>query len=51
MPYAVVKRDGKFYTINKVTGKIKGTHSSKAKAISQMRLLYGLESGMKRRKS
>ena len=40
MPFAVEQRNGKWVTINSATGKIKGTHDSKAKAIRQMRLLY-----------
>lgn len=47
MPYAVRKRDSKFVVINKETGKVKGTHASKAKALSQMRLLYHVEAGGK----
>jgi hypothetical protein len=34
-------------TINTETGKIKGRHSSKEKALRQMRLLYMIESGKK----
>ena len=47
MPYKVIKRGNKYLTINKQTGKVKGTHDSMAKAMSQMRLLYGVEHGMK----
>jgi len=47
MPYRVVKRNGKWLTINKDTGDVKGTHSSKAKALAQMRLLYHVEAGGK----
>lgn len=45
MPYSVEKRGDKWVTINTETGKVKGTHDSKKKAIRQMRLLYGIESG------
>jgi len=45
MPYAVRKRGNKWVVINKETGKVKGTHDTKEKAISQMRLLYGIEHG------
>ena len=45
MPYAVEKRGDKWVTINTETGKVKGTHDTKKKAIRQMRLLYGIESG------
>lgn len=47
VPYQVIKRGDKFLTINKATKKIKGTHTSKEKALAQMRLLYGIEGGMK----
>jgi len=47
MPYAIRKIGSKFKVINKNTGKVHGTHSSKAKALSQMRLLYKIESGWK----
>ena len=49
MPYAVKERGDKWITYNKDTGKTKGTHSSRAKAMSQMRLLYGVKHGMKPR--
>ena len=45
MPYKIEKRGDKFVVVNKKTGKVKGTHSSRAKALAQMRLLYGIESG------
>jgi hypothetical protein len=47
MPYTVQKRGNKWVVINKETGKVKGTHDTKEKAIRQMRLLYGIESGWK----
>jgi hypothetical protein len=47
MPYAVQEKNGKFVVINKDTGKVKGTHPTKSKATAQMRLLYGIEHGMK----
>lgn len=47
MPYAVRKRGNKYVVINKETGKTKGTHTSKSKAESQMRLLRGVEHGWK----
>jgi len=50
MPYEVVKEGDKWITRNKDTGKVKGRHDSKAKAIRQMRLLYGIESGKEPRK-
>jgi hypothetical protein len=51
MPYKVVKRGNKYLTINKQTGKIKGRHSSRKKAIAQMKLLYLIESGKKPKRS
>jgi len=50
MPYKILKRKNKYVVINKETGRVAGTHSSKAKATSQLRLLYGIEGGMKPRK-
>ena len=51
MPYAVRKKGNKYVTVNKDTGQVKGTHTSKKKAVSQMRLLYGIKHGMKPRKA
>jgi hypothetical protein len=51
VPYKVVKRGDKYLTINKDTGDVKGTHDSEAKALAQMRLLYGVEHGMKPKKN
>jgi len=47
MPYKIVKRGNKYLTVNKQTGKIKGRHASKKKAVAQMRLLYMVDSGKK----
>ena len=47
MPYKIVKRGSKFVVINTETGKVKGRHSSRAKAEAQRRLLYGVEHGWK----
>jgi len=61
MPYAIRKRDSMFLVINKETGKIKGRfkwgkgekyktkEQARDAAIAQMRLLYGIEHGMKPR--
>lgn len=49
MPYKVEKRGNKFATVSKITGKVKGIHETKEKAMAQMRLLYGVEGGMKPR--
>lgn len=40
MPYSVRKRGKQYMVVNKRTGKVKGTHSSKAKANRQLRALY-----------
>ena len=45
MPYKVEKRGDEWVTVNTDTGKVKGTHDSKIKAIRQMRLLYMIEGG------
>ena len=50
MPYAIRKKGSKWLVINKDTGKLKGTHDSKEKAQAQIRLLQGIEHGMKPRK-
>ncbi len=46
MPYAIRKVGDKYKVVNKQTGHVKGTHTSRAEAASQMRLLYGIEHGM-----
>jgi hypothetical protein len=45
MPYKIVKSGSKYKVINTEKGTTKGTHSTKAKALSQMRLLQGIEHG------
>lgn len=50
MPYAIRKRDGKYCVVNTATGVVKAKHTTKAKAESQLRLLRGVEHGMKPRK-
>lgn len=47
MPYEIKKKGNKYLTVNKDTGKVKGTHDTYKKALTQMRLLYGVEHGMK----
>jgi len=47
MPYKIAKRGNQYLTVNKQTGKIKGRHASKKKAVAQMRLLYRIEAGKK----
>ena len=50
MPYKIVEKKGKFHVINKETGEDKGASDSREKAIAHLRLLYGVEGGMKPRK-
>ena len=45
MPYKIIRKGNKYLIVNKETGKVKGTHSSRLKATAQMRLLYGVERG------
>lgn len=47
MPYAIRKKGNQYLTVNKETGKVKGTHASYAKAERQRRLLEGVEHGWK----
>lgn len=50
MPYKIEKQGRKFVVINKDTGKIKGTHDTKEKAVAQLRLLYAIEEGLNPRR-
>jgi hypothetical protein len=50
MPYKIIKKGDKWLTVNADTGDVKGTHDSEKKALAQMRLLYGVEHGLKPRK-
>jgi hypothetical protein len=43
MPYSIEKSGNKFIVKNTATGHVKGTHSTKEKAESQMRLLQAIE--------
>ena len=45
MPYRVEKRGAKWVTVNSATGKVKGRHATRLKALAQMRLLYLVEHG------
>ena len=47
MPYGIRESGGKFKVVNKETSKVKGTHSSRAKAQKQINLLMGIEHGWK----
>ena len=50
MPYKIVEKKGKFHVVNTQTGEDKGASDSREKAVAHMRLLYGVEGGMKPRK-
>jgi len=47
MPYAIKSKDGQFQVVNTETGHVKGTFSSRKKAMRQFRLLQGVEHGWK----
>lgn len=40
MPYKILKRGEYFVVISKKTGKVKGKHKTRKKALSQLRALY-----------
>ena len=50
MPYEIRKKGNKFHVINSETNEDKGASDSREKAIAHMRLMYGVEHGMKPRK-
>ena len=45
MPYGIRKRGNKFVLYNRNTGDVNGTHSSRAGAERQRRLLEGIKHG------
>lgn len=47
MPYEIREKDGKFEVVNTSTQEVKATHDDRAKAERQLRMLEGLERGMK----
>ena len=48
MPYSMRKeKDGSYSLVNRETGKVKASHTSKEKASSQKRLLYAIDHGWK----
>lgn len=49
MPYDIRKRGNKFCVINKETKEDKGCSDSYERAVAHMRLLFGVEHGMKPR--
>ena len=48
MPYKIVKAKNLFLVINKNTGKQKGKHKTRAKAVKHMRALYANEKKVKK---
>lgn len=50
MPYTMEKRGNKYVVMNMDTKEVKGRHATKAKAMAQMRLLYGIMHGMESQK-
>ena len=50
MPYSIHMQSGMHIVTNKETGKVHGKHDTHEKAMKQMRLLHGVEHGMKVRK-
>jgi hypothetical protein len=47
MPYKIVKEKGKFCVVNKDSGENKGCSKSEHEAIAHLRVLYGVDGGMK----
>ena len=47
MPYSVVKHGTGYAVINNITGKVHAKHTTKEKAMAQVRLLHGIDAGMK----
>lgn len=45
MPYSIRGKKPPFKVVNTETGKVKGTHKTKAKAQRQINLLRGVEHG------
>ena len=45
MPYAIKKSGSKWQVVNKDTGRVLGTHPSKAKAEAQLRAVYANTGG------
>lgn len=40
MPYGIRKSGNKYQVINKETGRVLGTHPTKAKAVKQLKAVY-----------
>jgi hypothetical protein len=51
MPYSIRKNsDGSYRVVNWLTGKVRMKHGSKADAEGQVRLLHGVDNGMRQRR-
>ena len=50
MPYKIEKIKNKWHVKNTETGEDKGASDSRERAVAHMRLLYGVEHGMKVKK-
>ena len=50
MPYAIRKVKDGYKVVNTATGKVHAKHTSRARADAQLRLLRGVEHGMKPRR-
>lgn len=50
MPYAIRKRGSSYEVVNTETGRVHAKHTTKKKAEAQVRLLRGVEHGMKPRR-
>jgi len=50
MPYKIRKQGSKYLVVNAETGSVKGTHSTKTKALAQLRALYVNVRDAKRKK-
>ena len=50
MPYAILPVNGAFKVVNTATGQVHAEHTTRPKAEAQVRLLRGIEHGMKPRK-
>ena len=47
MPYAILPANGGFKVVNTQTGQVHAKHTTRDKAEAQVRLLRGVEHGMK----
>jgi hypothetical protein len=50
MPYKIRKQGSKYLVVNAETGRVKGTHDTRTKAVAQLRALYANVKDAKRKK-